>query len=188
MFLSSASPSLAMCFFLMIRRPPRSTLFPYTTLFRSSGIAGCSRCGRRPPWRSTCSGCSIPRGPGPGSVPLRYSGLDVFRGPREPAERARRADALGFHRYWVGEHHTPTLCPNPLLLSAVLLGLTERIRIGTGAVGLLARSPLSIAEDVRLIRTLFGDRFDLGVTRGFVGTGGDDERATAEIRGLLLDG
>src|SRR3712207_8684908 len=24
------------CFFLMIRRPPRSTLFPYTTLFRST--------------------------------------------------------------------------------------------------------------------------------------------------------
>src|SRR3712207_7400981 len=28
-----------MCFFLMIRRPPRSTLFPYTTLFRSVGVA-----------------------------------------------------------------------------------------------------------------------------------------------------
>src|SRR3712207_7182269 len=26
-----------MFFFLMIRRPPRSTLFPYTTLFRSRG-------------------------------------------------------------------------------------------------------------------------------------------------------
>src|SRR2546430_4501647 len=25
-------------FFLMIRRPPRSTLFPYTTLFRSRGV------------------------------------------------------------------------------------------------------------------------------------------------------
>src|SRR3712207_7683296 len=25
-------------FFLMIRRPPRSTLFPYTTLFRSFGL------------------------------------------------------------------------------------------------------------------------------------------------------
>src|SRR5258707_9752002 len=25
-------------FFLMIRRPPRSTLFPYTTLFRSIGV------------------------------------------------------------------------------------------------------------------------------------------------------
>src|SRR3712207_7607708 len=30
-----------MCvFFLMIRRPPRSTLFPYTTLFRSSNAPG----------------------------------------------------------------------------------------------------------------------------------------------------
>src|SRR5437667_12731928 len=27
--------SFLACFFLMIRRPPRSTLFPYTTLFRS---------------------------------------------------------------------------------------------------------------------------------------------------------
>src|SRR2546422_3536959 len=27
-------------FFLMIRRPPRSTLFPYTTLFRSFALAG----------------------------------------------------------------------------------------------------------------------------------------------------
>src|SRR3712207_6945748 len=28
------------CFFLMIRRPPRSTLFPYTTLFRSGEEPG----------------------------------------------------------------------------------------------------------------------------------------------------
>src|SRR2546428_7669888 len=27
-------------FFLMIRRPPRSTLFPYTTLFRSHEVGG----------------------------------------------------------------------------------------------------------------------------------------------------
>src|SRR2546427_13110409 len=33
---SSASISVFF-FFLMIRRPPRSTLFPYTTLFRSVG-------------------------------------------------------------------------------------------------------------------------------------------------------
>src|SRR2546430_8886913 len=43
----------------MIRRPPRSTLFPYTTLFRSSGSSPttpspttgtscCSRCASRP--------------------------------------------------------------------------------------------------------------------------------------------
>src|SRR5258705_230709 len=31
------SDSGVISFFLMIRRPPRSTLFPYTTLFRSLG-------------------------------------------------------------------------------------------------------------------------------------------------------
>src|SRR6202021_3059224 len=34
---------LSFFFFLMIRRPPRSTLFPYTTLFRSRGA-------RHSPW------------------------------------------------------------------------------------------------------------------------------------------
>src|SRR2546427_9659852 len=33
---STAQLQLSIFFFLMIRRPPRSTLFPYTTLFRSS--------------------------------------------------------------------------------------------------------------------------------------------------------
>src|SRR2546427_9575296 len=39
-------------FFLMIRRPPRSTLFPYTTLFRSArrGVGGAGG-----------GGCSVPR-------------------------------------------------------------------------------------------------------------------------------
>src|SRR5947208_12700065 len=37
---------LLVFFFLMIRRPPRSTLFPYTTLFRSQQAAG-----RRPQGR-----------------------------------------------------------------------------------------------------------------------------------------
>src|SRR5256885_12225065 len=39
-------PSLVFFFFLMIRRPPRSTLFPYTTLFRSRApdpAPGCRR-------------------------------------------------------------------------------------------------------------------------------------------------
>src|SRR3712207_8574897 len=32
-------------FFLMIRRPPRSTLFPYTTLFRSALFEACAAIG-----------------------------------------------------------------------------------------------------------------------------------------------
>src|SRR2546430_10555140 len=41
-------PEALLFFFLMIRRPPRSTLFPYTTLFRSRANtpANC-RCGKR---------------------------------------------------------------------------------------------------------------------------------------------
>src|SRR2546430_7048025 len=37
------SKYLHIFFFLMIRRPPRSTLFPYTTLFRSCRLAWASR-------------------------------------------------------------------------------------------------------------------------------------------------
>src|SRR5438045_9440691 len=43
----SSAFCILLFFFLMIRRPPRSTLFPYTTLFRSTfvrpGIAACVR-------------------------------------------------------------------------------------------------------------------------------------------------
>src|SRR5688572_31352689 len=42
-------------FFLMIRQPPRSTLFPYTTLFRSSWALASPRCTARPPARCTAT-------------------------------------------------------------------------------------------------------------------------------------
>src|SRR5690349_23996814 len=38
---------LSLFFFLMIRRPPRSTLFPYTTLFRSETGSQASTFGHR---------------------------------------------------------------------------------------------------------------------------------------------
>src|SRR5256885_10209995 len=42
-------------FFLMIRRPPRSTLFPYTTLFRSRGT--CPVCGAKDQYGDACEVC-----------------------------------------------------------------------------------------------------------------------------------
>src|SRR6266581_5118662 len=55
-------------FFLMIRRPPRSTLFPYTTLFRSGShtLTSCPAAGwttsspRRPDRKSTRLNSSHP--------------------------------------------------------------------------------------------------------------------------------
>src|SRR2546426_7655785 len=44
-------PYLFFLFFLMIRRPPRSTLFPYTTLFRSTTRSHGSS---NSPGRATC--------------------------------------------------------------------------------------------------------------------------------------
>ena len=46
---------LVVFFFLMIRRPPRSTLFPYTTLFRSSSYVAC-RLKRHRIWKG-CTHC-----------------------------------------------------------------------------------------------------------------------------------
>src|SRR5437763_16979083 len=48
-------PSYIYIFFFIIRRPPRSTLFPYTTLFRSQG-RHLGRLGRRPALLCWCGG------------------------------------------------------------------------------------------------------------------------------------
>src|SRR5258708_29384372 len=51
--LTSSVPSFSLLFFfLMIRRPPRSTLFPYTTLFRSRTSGCCEQVGAFPPSKS----------------------------------------------------------------------------------------------------------------------------------------
>src|SRR6266568_7080490 len=53
--------SFFLVFFLMIRRPPRSTLFPYTTLFRSPRYAphrGSSCCNTSCRARQLHAGCA----------------------------------------------------------------------------------------------------------------------------------
>src|SRR2546428_10216349 len=56
-------------FFLMIRRPPRSTLFPYTTLFRSTKSAGAAEYNPlgKTKWSSNSPQTQIRFDPGPGS-------------------------------------------------------------------------------------------------------------------------
>src|SRR3712207_8101142 len=50
-------------FFLMIRRPPRSTLFPYTTLFRSPSASLTCFAGSLPRGRSTRPSSRYSRAP-----------------------------------------------------------------------------------------------------------------------------
>src|SRR5207253_11455626 len=57
-YLDNGFVSFTYFFFLMVRRPPRSTLFPYTTLFRSWTRSAAARAGSRPSPHTCRSGCS----------------------------------------------------------------------------------------------------------------------------------
>ncbi|UOQ71336.1 LLM class flavin-dependent oxidoreductase [Hymenobacter cellulosilyticus] len=108
--------------------------------------------------------------------PLRLSVLDqspVRQGGTarqailETVELAQLADRLGYTRYWVSEHHnTATLAGStPEVLLAHLGGLTQHIRLGSGGVMLPHYSALKVAENFRMLETLFPGRIDLGVGR-----------------------
>src|SRR5438132_2529702 len=97
----SLPPSLALSlFFLMIPRPPRSTLFPYTTLFRSST----PRC---------------PRGRLKRSVgnwhPKTGPGTESLRSVSESADHHWQAE------YWRSEEHTSELQSHSDLVCRLLL-------------------------------------------------------------------
>lgn len=92
---------------------------------------------------------------------------------RDTVDRARRADALGFHRFWVAEHHAvPGIASgSPPLLMAAIAARTTRIRVGSGGVMLPNHRPIVVAEQARMLTALHPDRIDLGVGRslGFTG-------------------
>jgi luciferase family oxidoreductase group 1 len=80
---------------------------------------------------------------------------------------ARRADALGYHRYWVAEHHGgPMLAgPSPEALIGPIASATSRIRVGSGGVMLPHYSPFKVAETFSLLSGLYPERIDLGIGR-----------------------
>lgn len=82
-------------------------------------------------------------------------------------ERARRAEALGFHRFWVAEHHAvPGIASgNPALLMAQIAAVTDRIRVGSGGIMLPNHRPLLVAEQARMLAALHPGRIDLGLGR-----------------------
>ncbi|CAG9251894.1 Alkane 1-monooxygenase [Paraburkholderia unamae] len=78
---------------------------------------------------------------------------------------ARAADAWGYHRYWLAEHHnSATLaCPAPEILIAHVLAQTRRIRVGSGGVMLQHYSPYKVAENFNLLASLAPGRVDMGI-------------------------
>src|SRR5213593_2752303 len=80
---------------------------------------------------------------------------------------ARRCDELGYTRYWLAEHHsTPALAGSaPEVLIGQVAAVTSGIRVGSGGVMLQHYSALKVAENFRVLETLYPGRIDLGIGR-----------------------
>src|SRR5580765_5257757 len=86
---------------------------------------------------------------------------------RESLALARHCDALGYHRYWVSEHHNndSIVGTAPEVLMAAIAATTTRIRVGSAGVMLPHYSSLKIAEQFRVLEAIAPGRIDLGLGR-----------------------
>jgi luciferase family oxidoreductase group 1 len=98
---------------------------------------------------------------------------------RESLALAERCDALGYERYWVAEHHSlPGIAStSPEILIGQIAARTRRLRVGSGGVMLTHYSALKVAENFRMLETLFPGRIDLGLGRA----PGSDPRTAAAL-------
>jgi luciferase family oxidoreductase group 1 len=86
---------------------------------------------------------------------------------RQTLALAQKAEAWGYHRFWVSEHHShPSIVGSaPEVLMAAIAARTQRIRLGSAGVMLPHYAPLKVAEQFRVLDALAPGRIDLGVGR-----------------------
>ncbi|HKP05231.1 MAG TPA: LLM class flavin-dependent oxidoreductase [Chthoniobacterales bacterium] len=114
-------------------------------------------------------------------------GGDAAQAFRNTVDLAQHAEAWGYHRYWLAEHHNL-----PGIASAAtsvvighVAGQTKNIRVGAGGIMLPNHAPLVIAEQFGTLESLFPGRIDLGLGRA---PGSDQRTARALRRNLGSDG
>jgi luciferase family oxidoreductase group 1 len=97
-------------------------------------------------------------------IPEGSTGADALH---NTLDLAALADELGYHRYWVAEHHGgPMLASaSPEALIGPIAAATDTIRVGSGGVMLPHYSPLKVAETFTILAALYPDRIDLGIGR-----------------------
>ncbi|MBQ29195.1 MAG: alkanal monooxygenase [Acidimicrobiaceae bacterium] len=100
---------------------------------------------------------------------------------REATLVAKKAEELGYSRFWVAEHHNmnTVASTSPAVLIAHVAASTEWIKVGSGGVMLPNHAPLVIAEQFALLEALHPGRIDLGIGRA----PGSDRQTMAVIRG-----
>jgi luciferase family oxidoreductase group 1 len=110
---------------------------------------------------------------------------------------ARLAESLGYHRFWLPEHHVPISthpCPSlPMMLCA---SATERLRVGAGCVIPHYRRPIQVAEMGRYLASNFPGRVDVGFGQGpgvpaearpLFGAPGEDEERRQRFRSAVQE-
>jgi len=109
--------------------------------------------------------------------PIRF-GASPALAIQETLQLAQLCDQLGYHRYWLAEHHaTGGLAGScPEILIGQVAALTHTMRVGSGGVMLSHYSALKVAEHFRMLETLFPGRIDLGIGRA---PGSDHKTAMA---------
>src|SRR2546425_6581909 len=141
----------------MIRRPPRSTLFPYTTLFRS----------RRDAWRArgAISREASRRHQTLVMKPFRFGVSVRSAGSRvELVDKARQLEDLGYSVLAVPDHLTDLLAPMPALVGAA--AATKRLRVATMVLNNDFRHPIFVAREAATVDLLTGGRLELGLGAG----------------------
>jgi len=121
--------------------------------------------------------------------PLRLSVLDLAPIPQGSTPRdafhtslalARQAEALGYERYWLAEHHNMTGIASAA--TSVLIGYlaanTTTLHLGSGGIMLPNHAPLVIAEQFGTLASLYPGRIDLGLGRA----PGSDQRTMMALR------
>jgi len=108
-----------------------------------------------------------------------FAGGSAAQSLSNTLELAQHADRLGYHRFWLAEHHNMPVASaaTSVVIGHVAAG-TKRIRVGAGGIMLPNHAPLVIAEQFGTLATLFPDRIDLGIGRA----PGTDQRTMHALR------
>jgi luciferase family oxidoreductase group 1 len=99
---------------------------------------------------------------------------------KDSLDLARHAERLGYHRFWLAEHHNMISIASsatPVLIGYIAEG-TERIRVGSGGIMLPNHSPLIVSEQFGTLGHLYPGRIDLGLGRA----PGTDQKTAYAIR------
>jgi luciferase family oxidoreductase group 1 len=115
------------------------------------------------------------------------AGADISQAFHNSLSLAQHAEALGYHRFWLAEHHNmPGIASaaTAVVIGHVAAG-TKSIRVGSGGIMLPNHAPLMVAEQFGTLEALFPGRIDLGLGRA---PGTDQRTARALRRNLDANG